>query len=155
MPGTLTAWLRPPRLRTLAEWRRSGTPPGMSSSSTWCSSRPSRSWRRRSAGSRRSRASRGTRLCSYRSPGPWSGVTFYANRFDTDDVAYRLVTAVAMLAIVAVAVSVHSVMRGGEGSVAFAVAYVGTRACLLALYLRARRHATGAGRRLIDLYLLG
>jgi len=43
----------------------------------------------------------------------WAGFTFYANRFDTDDVAYRLVKAGAMLAIAAVAISVHSVMRGG------------------------------------------
>ncbi len=83
----------------------------------------------------------------------WTGFTFYANRFDTDDAAYRLVKSVAMLAIAALAISVHSVMRGGHGSVAFAVSYVATRACLITLYLRARRHVLGTGRRLIDLYL--
>jgi low temperature requirement protein LtrA len=85
----------------------------------------------------------------------WSGFTFYANRFDTDDVAYRLVKAAAMLAIAALATSVHSVMRNGHGSVTFALSFVATRACLLALYVRARRHVRGAGRRLINLYLSG
>jgi low temperature requirement protein LtrA len=83
----------------------------------------------------------------------WVGFSFYANRFDTDDVVYRLVKAMAMLAIAALAVSVHSVMRGGQGSVAFALSYVVTRACLLGLYARARGHATGPGRRMIDVYL--
>jgi low temperature requirement protein LtrA len=85
----------------------------------------------------------------------WTGFTFYANRFDTDDVVYRLVKAVAMLAIAALAISVHSVMRGGHGSVTFAVCYVVVRVCLLGLYANARRHVGGPGRRLIDLYLCG
>jgi len=82
----------------------------------------------------------------------WAGFTFYANRFDSDDVVYRLVQAVAMLAIAALAISVHSVMRG-EDSAAFALSYAVTRGCLLALYARARRHANVADRRPIDLYL--
>lgn len=85
----------------------------------------------------------------------WIGFTFYANRFDTDDVVYRLVKAVAMLAIAVLAISVHSVMRGGQGSVAFAVSYVVIRICLLGLYARARRHVSGPGRGLIDVYLCG
>jgi low temperature requirement protein LtrA len=85
----------------------------------------------------------------------WAGFSFYANRFEADDVAYRLVKATAMLAIAALAVSVHSVMRGGHGSVAFALSYVVTRTCLLALYARARWYASGPGRRMIDVYLTG
>jgi low temperature requirement protein LtrA len=85
----------------------------------------------------------------------WAGFTFYANRFDTDDVVYRLLKALAMLAIAALAISVHSVMRGGHGTATFAISYVATRTCLIALYLRARRHVAGAGRRLIHIYLLG
>lgn len=85
----------------------------------------------------------------------WAGFAFYANRFGTDDVIYRLVKAVAMLAIAALAVSVHSVMHGGHGSVTFAIALVATRACLIALYARARRYVTGAGRTLIDIYIGG
>jgi low temperature requirement protein LtrA len=85
----------------------------------------------------------------------WAGYAFYANRFDGEDVAYRLVQAVAMLAIATLAVSVHAVMRGGHGSVAFALAYVITRVCLIVLYLRAHRHADRRARGLIDVYLLG
>jgi len=85
----------------------------------------------------------------------WAGFAFYSNRFGTDDVIYRLVKALAMLAIAALAISVHSVMRGGHGAVTFAASFVATRACLLALYVRARRYVTGAGRRLIDIYLGG
>jgi low temperature requirement protein LtrA len=84
----------------------------------------------------------------------WGGFTFYANRFEDEDVAYRLVEALAMLAIAAAAITVHSVMRG-EGSVEFAVSYAVTRACLLALYLRARHYTSGDGRRLVDRYLAG
>lgn len=85
----------------------------------------------------------------------WAGFTFYANRFGTDDVVYRLVKAAAMLAIAALAVSVHSVMHGGHETVTFAISYVATRCCLLALYVRARRHIAGAGRSLINIYLAG
>jgi low temperature requirement protein LtrA len=85
----------------------------------------------------------------------WGGYTFYANRFEDDDVAYRLLQALGMLAIATFAIRVHSVMRGGHGSTALAVSYVITRSCLLALYLRARWYASSTGRRLIDRYLLG
>jgi low temperature requirement protein LtrA len=85
----------------------------------------------------------------------WGGFTFYANRFEDEDVVYRLLEALAMLTIAAFAVSVHSVMRGGHGSAALALAYAANRLCLIALYARARHYATTAGRRLIDRYLLG
>jgi low temperature requirement protein LtrA len=155
MPGTLTAWLRPPQLRTLGdeEGERHATwyelffdlvvVAAVSQLAAALSREPTLAGFGRFA------------ALMVVIGWDWSGFTFYANRFDTDDVVYRLVTAVAMLALAALAVSVPSVMRGGHGSVAFAVAYVGTRVCLLALYLRARRHASGGGRRLIDLYLLG
>jgi low temperature requirement protein LtrA len=86
----------------------------------------------------------------------WSGFTFYANRFETDDVVYRLVKALAMLAIAALAISVHSVMRGGHGSETFALSYAATRVCLVALYARASRYVQAApGRRLVHLYFAG
>ncbi len=85
----------------------------------------------------------------------WGGFTFYANRFEDDDIVYRLVEALAMLAIAAFAVNVHSVMRGGHGAVLLATSYVVTRVCLLALYGRARRYTSGPGRLLIDRYLFG
>jgi low temperature requirement protein LtrA len=85
----------------------------------------------------------------------WGGFTFYANRFEDDDLLYRLLEALGMLAMAAFAIDVHSVIRGGPGSEVLAVAYVVTRSCLLALYLRARRHASSAARLLIDRYLVG
>jgi low temperature requirement protein LtrA len=85
----------------------------------------------------------------------WAGFTFYANRFDPDDIAYRLLKAGGMLGIASVAITVHSLFHGGEGSVTFAVSYAFTRVCLIALYARARRHVEGLARRLVDVYLSG
>jgi low temperature requirement protein LtrA len=85
----------------------------------------------------------------------WMGFTFYANRFDTDDLVYRAVKSVAMLGVAALAVTVPDVMAGEGGSEAFALAYVAVRALLISLYVRVRRHATGAGRRVSEIYLAG
>jgi low temperature requirement protein LtrA len=150
-----TAWLRPPRLRTdlREEGERHATwyelyfdlvfVAAVSQLATALSREPTLTGFLRFAG------------LFFPITWAWAGFSFYANRFDTDDVVYRLVKATAMLAIAALAVSVHSVMSGGQGSVAFALSYVVTRTCLLALYGRARRHATGRGRRMIDVYLAG
>src|SRR5919202_1348369 len=52
----------------------------------------------------------------------WMGFTFYANRFDTDDLPYRLLILIAMLAIAALAVSPrHAVGGSSQG---FAVSYI-------------------------------
>jgi low temperature requirement protein LtrA len=59
-----------------------------------------------------------------------------------------------MLAIAAVAVSVHRVMEGQDG-VGFAAGYVIVRSLLVALYVRARLHIRGEGRKLIDVYIAG
>ncbi len=68
----------------------------------------------------------------------WMGFTFYANRFDTDDLPYRLLILLAMLAIAALAVNVRDALAGG--SAGFALSYACVRLVLLALYARARRH---------------
>jgi low temperature requirement protein LtrA len=67
------------------------------------------------------------------------GYTFYADRFDTDDLVFRLGMLSAMLAVTWLAVEIlHAfTMRGG---VAFAGAYVTARGILIALYLRADHH---------------
>jgi len=155
MPAALTAWLRPPRLRTAADEDEERH-------ATWYELYFDLVFVAAVAQLGTALSRELTLVGFARFAGlfvpiawAWAGFTFYANRFDTDDVAYRLVKAGAMLAIAAVAISIHSVMRGGHGSVTFAVAYVGNRACLLALYARARRHVEGAGRRLITLYLFG
>ena len=85
----------------------------------------------------------------------WAGFTFYANRFDTDDLVFRLAKSGAMLAIAAIAINVHLVMRGEGGTVGFAVGYVVVRSLLVFLYVRARLHIHGQGRRLIDMYIAG
>jgi low temperature requirement protein LtrA len=60
-----------------------------------------------------------------------------------------------MLAIAAVAISLRQTMAGHGGTVSFAVGYVVLRLFLIALYVRARRHVTGAGRKLCDIYIAG
>ncbi|HTA33861.1 MAG TPA: low temperature requirement protein A, partial [Solirubrobacteraceae bacterium] len=42
----------------------------------------------------------------------WVLYTLYSNRFDTDDLVFRLAKSAAMLAIAAVAVTLHQVMEG-------------------------------------------
>src|SRR5262249_30274012 len=79
----------------------------------------------------------------------------YANRFDTDDLIFRLAKSGAMLAIAAIAVNLHRVMEGHGGSAGFAVGYVVLRALLIGLYARARNHVHGRGRTLAEIYIAG
>jgi low temperature requirement protein LtrA len=67
----------------------------------------------------------------------WAGFTFYANRFDTDDLLYRLLIFVAMFAVAALATTVPGAFEGG--SAGFAISYVCIRLVLLVLYGRAIR----------------
>jgi low temperature requirement protein LtrA len=86
---------------------------------------------------------------------PWALYTMYANRFDTDDLIFRLSKAAGMLAIVALAVNLPRVMVGHGGAVGFAVGYVVLRVILIALYGRARAHVLGDGRRLCNVLIAG
>jgi low temperature requirement protein LtrA len=79
----------------------------------------------------------------------WAGFTFYANRFDTDDLVYRLLIFVAMFAVAALATTVPDAFEGG--SAGFAVSYVCIRLVLLVLYARAIR-SVDQGRRLAMFY---
>jgi low temperature requirement protein LtrA len=72
----------------------------------------------------------------------WQGFTIYADRFDTDDVAFRFVVLLGMLAILALAVQIPDVTHGD--SVGFAAAYVVVRGLMIGLYLRAHRHVPEA-----------
>jgi low temperature requirement protein LtrA len=72
----------------------------------------------------------------------WTGFTFYANRFDTDDLPYRLLTLLAMFGVAVLATTVPGVFEGSTS--AFPLAYVGVRLVLLALYARAWRHVPEA-----------
>lgn len=69
----------------------------------------------------------------------WVGYAFYADRFETDDLLYRLATITAMLAIAGVALSTPDALSGGSDSVSFAASYVVIRAILILLYVRAYR----------------
>ena len=72
----------------------------------------------------------------------WMGFTFYANRFDTDDLLYRLLMLLAMFCVAVLATTIPSVFRGAtEG---FPLAYVAVRLVLVTLYARASRHVPEA-----------
>ena len=82
----------------------------------------------------------------------WASVTLYANRFDTDDAVFRLMTFAGMAAVIGMAAAVDKI--GSAQSGWFAGAYVLLRLVLIAGYLRAWRHVPDA-RRTIRPYLLG
>ena len=68
----------------------------------------------------------------------WAGFTFYANRFDTDDLVYRLAKLAAMLAVVGLAASVAEATSTRAAQ--FAICQAVLRLVLVALYRRAYRH---------------
>jgi low temperature requirement protein LtrA len=70
------------------------------------------------------------------------GFTFYANRFDTDDLPYRLVIFAAMFGVAALATTLPDAFAGASRS--FVLAYVFVRLMLLVLYVRAIRYAVEA-----------
>lgn len=82
----------------------------------------------------------------------WIGSTFYATRFDTDDVEYRVLTAVEMFAVIALAVNIHAGL--GATSQGFALSYAAVRAVLVLKYYRAIRHVPDA-RPLTTRYAVG
>jgi low temperature requirement protein LtrA len=82
----------------------------------------------------------------------WVVYTFYADRFDTDDLGYRLLMLLGMLAIAAMAVTIPDAL--GAGGAAFVAARLAVRAVPLLLYLRAGRYVP-LGRRLARVYGTG
>ena len=76
--------------------------------------------------------------------------TVYADRFDTDDLLHRILMLTGMLAVIAMALSIHDALHGGAAR--FALAFVAVRGIVLLLNARARRHAAAA-RPLLNLYL--
>ena len=72
----------------------------------------------------------------------WASTTLYANRFDTDDAVFRLLTLIGMAGVIAMAAGVDSL--GGTDSRWFALAYVLLRVVLVVGYLRAWRHVPDA-----------
>ena len=82
----------------------------------------------------------------------WIGYSFYADRFESDEVIFRLLMFAGMLAIAAVAVNVRGAFHGGGA--ALALSYFIVRAILIALYLRAAYHVPLA-RDLCVRYIIG
>jgi low temperature requirement protein LtrA len=72
----------------------------------------------------------------------WAGFTFYATRFDTDDLVYRVFTFAGMFGVAALATTIPGAFEGhGNG---FALAYACIRIVIVLLYVRARRHVPEA-----------
>ncbi|GAA3345365.1 hypothetical protein GCM10020358_52160 [Amorphoplanes nipponensis] len=82
----------------------------------------------------------------------WASATLYANRFDTDDAVFRLLTLTAMAGVVAMAAAVDKI--DGASAPWFVVGYVIIRFALMAGYVRAWRHVPKA-RSTARLYLIG
>ena len=74
----------------------------------------------------------------------WVGATFYANRFDTDDLCHRLLTAIQIVAVAALAVNIHDGL--GKTSASFALSYASVRAVLVVEYLHASRSVAAVRR---------
>jgi low temperature requirement protein LtrA len=81
----------------------------------------------------------------------WVTTTVYANRFDTNDVLYRVLKLAATFAVAVMAASASTAI-GGSGTVAFGTGYIATRLILAGLYFRARLHISDV-RVTIDFYL--
>jgi len=80
----------------------------------------------------------------------WVGFTLYANRFDTEDVVFRLAKLAATASIAGCAASASAAT--GEFSTPFALCFLTGRVILLLLHLRAWRHVPEA-RPTIGVYL--
>lgn len=73
----------------------------------------------------------------------WVGVTFYATRFETDDLVHRLLMLLQIAAAAFMAVSVPDGLLG-KNSTWFALSYALIRAILVIEYLRTGRHVPAA-----------
>ncbi len=80
----------------------------------------------------------------------WMGFTLYANRFDTDDLVFRVAKLASTLAIAGCAASASAAL--GEQQVAFGICYLAGRVILALLYFRAWWHVPDA-RSTINFYL--
>jgi low temperature requirement protein LtrA len=82
----------------------------------------------------------------------WASSTLYANRFDTDDLVFRVTKLASMLAVIGMAAA--SSDATGKRAIPFAVCYTVLRLLLFAQYARAWRAVPDA-RPKIRLYLFG
>ena len=82
----------------------------------------------------------------------WAGATLYANRFDHDDIVYRLYKLAGMAAVIGMAASASDAT--GHLRTEFAVCLLALHVILVLQYLRAYRHVPDA-RPVAALYLAG
>jgi low temperature requirement protein LtrA len=82
----------------------------------------------------------------------WVGVTFYSTRFETDDLAHRLLMLLQIAVAALMAVSVPDGL--GKNSIWFALSYSIMRTILVIEYLRTRKHVPAA-RQLTTRYSIG
>lgn len=81
----------------------------------------------------------------------WASHTYYADRYDTDDLLYRVLAAAQMVTVVVLAAALSGET---QSTVAFAVGYAFARILLLIMYFRAYRHVPET-RDLVRGYLMG
>ncbi len=82
----------------------------------------------------------------------WASYTFYADRYDTDDLIQRLLAVAQMVAIAFMAASISG--DESDSMAAFAAAFVTARVILLTMYVRAYRHVAET-QKLVAGYLRG
>lgn len=82
----------------------------------------------------------------------WASHTYYADRYDTDDLVYRLLAAGQMVAVVVIAAALSPDAAGSTR--AFAYGYAVSRWLLVVMYIRAFRHVEET-RDLVKGYLTG
>lgn len=82
----------------------------------------------------------------------WASHTYYADRYDTDDLVYRLLAAGQMVAIVVIAAALTPGEATSTG--AFSYGYAASRILLVVMYWRAYRHVEET-RDLVRGYLIG
>jgi low temperature requirement protein LtrA len=82
----------------------------------------------------------------------WVSHTFYADRYDTDDLVYRLLATVQLVAVAVIAASLSA--GPAMSTMAFAAGYTIARVALLVMYWRARFHVPET-RDLVSGYLVG
>ncbi len=82
----------------------------------------------------------------------WASHTFYADRFDTDDLVYRMFAAAQMVTLALLAASVSTESSGSTA--VFAGMYASARIILLVLYARVYRNVDEA-KKLVRGYLIG
>ena len=82
----------------------------------------------------------------------WTGATFYATRFETDDLVHRILILLQMAG--AVSLAVNSNQAFDETSIGFIVSYIATRSFLIIEYIRTGKKITDA-RPLTSKYSIG